>query len=332
MRGSKAVAGHATASALAAQLKQQLEGHQEQQQLEHLQALMQQLPVPGADGLSSPHSAQHMQLLLEQEISNNMQQAALAAAAAEAANQRLHALRYAMHAPGMLPAAAAGGYAAASGAASFGSSTSPVSHGNGLFSGPAVCERLTLGLDWSSHHHHQQQQQSNNNLPLHMPLGNNSSSLHGLIGASAGSPVLHPLAAAAQTYSHNSSNSAGLNLGLAGNGNSNDEQALLAMLLSQMQGGGTATAAGAAAQGVVNGLHGMGPACRVNPHFQATANPCGSQAQAAASALLAAAAAAQMAPAAGGVPGGVLPSYTDGLLVAPLAMQQQGGCRSFFMS
>uniref|UniRef100_A0A383W1F7 C3H1-type domain-containing protein n=1 Tax=Tetradesmus obliquus TaxID=3088 RepID=A0A383W1F7_TETOB len=334
-RGSRGPAGRATAaSALAAQLKQQLEGHQEllwqqqrlqeQQQLEQLQALMQQLPVPGTDGLSSPNSAQHMQLLLEQEISNNMQQAAMAAAAAEAANQRLHALRYAMHAPGMLPAAAAAG---------FGSSTSPVSHhGAGLFSGPAVCEPLSLGLDWNSHQQQQQQQQQahNNNLPLHMPLGNSSSSLQGLMGASASSPVLHPhpLASAGAAYGHGNTHSSHSNshlcaLGLAGSGGSHDEQALLAMLLSQMHSGN----ANAAAQGVAGGLHGMG----VNPHFQAAANPCASQAQAAASALLAAAAAAQMAPAAGGLAGAGLTSFTDASLGASMAMQAQGGCHSFFM-
>lgn len=342
-RGSRGPAGRATAaSALAAQLKQQLEGHQEllwqqqrlqeQQQLEQLQALMQQLPVPGTDGLSSPNSAQHMQLLLEQEISNNMQQAAMAAAAAEAANQRLHALRYAMHAPGMLPAAAAaGGYAAASAAAGFGSSTSPVSHhGAGLFSGPAVCEPLSLGLDWNSHQQQQQQQAHNNNLPLHMPLGDSSSSLQGLMGASASSPVLHPhpLASAGAAYGHGNTHSSHSNshlsaLGLAGSGGSHDEQALLAMLLSQMHSGN----ANAAAQGVAGGLHGMG----VNPHFQAAANPCASQAQAAASALLAAAAAAQMAPAAGGLAGAGLTSFTDASLGASMAMQAQGGCHSFFM-
>jgi hypothetical protein len=260
-----------------------------------------------------------MQLLLEQEISNNMQQAALAAAAAEAANQRLHALRYAC----MLPAAAAAnGFAAASGAGSFGSSTSPVSHGGALFSGPAVCEPLTLGLDWSSNHQQQQ-------LPMHFPLANSNSALTGLMGASASSPMLHPAAPAASAFGHNSNASAGLalagnGLGLAGNGSSADEQALLAMLLSQMQGSNAAAAA--AAHGVTAGLHGLGPACSPSPqHFQAATAACASQAQAAA--LLTAAAAAQMAPGAGAV----MNSYADASLVARLAMQPQAGCHGFFM-
>jgi hypothetical protein len=318
------------ASALAAQLKQQLEGHQElmwqqeQQQLEQLQALMQQLPMPGGDALGSPNSAQHMQLLLQQEINNNMQQAALAAAAAEAANQRLNALRYAMHAPGLLAAAAGGDYGAATAAppasAGFCNSTGPVVHGNGLFNGPAVCEPLTLGLDWNRHHHQQQQQQQR--LPTHFPPGN-SNTLQGLMGPSAGSPALHPLAAAASAYGHSSSHvsNAPAGLGFAGNDVSNNEQALLAMLLSQMQ--------GSAAPGMGSPLHSMGAACGVgNAHFQGP-NSGAAQAQAAASALLAAAAAAQMAP--GAAAGGVMPGYTDGLMAAPLAVQPQGGLHGFFM-
>ncbi|WIA38532.1 hypothetical protein OEZ86_001851 [Tetradesmus obliquus] len=129
-------------------------------------------------------------------------------------------------------------------------------------------------------------------------------------------------------YGHGNTHSSHSNshlsaLGLAGSGGSHDEQALLAMLLSQMHSGN----ANAAAQGVAGGLHGMG----VNPHFQAAANPCASQAQAAASALLAAAAAAQMAPAAGGLAGAGLTSFTDASLGASMAMQAQGGCHSFFM-
>jgi hypothetical protein len=334
-RSSKAVAGRAMASALAAQLKQlmrQQQQHlQEQQQLEQLQVLMQQLPMPGAEALGSPNSAQHMQLLLEQEISNNMQQAALAAAAAEAANQRLNTLWYAMHAPGMLPAAAAaaGGFgpaaAAPSGSAGFSSSASPVVHGNGLFNSPAVCEPLTLGLDWNM----QQQQQS---LPMHFSPAH-SNTLQGWMGPSGGSPVLHPLAAAASAYNHSSNShisNAPAGLGFAGNDASSNEQALLAMLLSQMQGSGAAAAPGFSA-----GMHGMGAACGVSPHFPGSNTGASqAQAQAAAAALLAAAAAAHVAPGGtAGVPGGVMPSYTDGSMVAPLAMQQQqqGGVGGFFM-
>jgi hypothetical protein len=248
VRGSKAVAGRAMASALAAQLKQQLEGQQqlmrqqqqhlqEQQQLEQLQVLMQQMSLPGAATLGSPNSAQHMQLLLEQEISNNMQQAVLAAAAAEAANQRLNALWCAMHAPGMLPAAAAaaGGFgpaAAPAGSAGFGNSASPVVHGNGtgLFNNPAVCELLTLKLDWTTHQ--QQQQQS---LPMHFSPAS-SNTLSTLMGPSGGSPVLHPLAGAASAYNSSSSHISNAPPGLvfAGNDANSNEQALLAMLLSQM--------------------------------------------------------------------------------------------------
>ncbi|KAF6262928.1 hypothetical protein COO60DRAFT_1493437 [Scenedesmus sp. NREL 46B-D3] len=294
-------------------MRQQEQHLHEQQQLQQLQALMQQLPMPDGNSLGSPNSAQHMQLLLEQEISSNMQQAALAAAAAEAANQRLKALRCAMHPPGMLPAGAVGGYAPASAAGSAGlsSSISPIVHGGRLFNDPAVCQPLALGLDCYSYHHQQQQQ----NPPLHFSPAS-SMSLPGMEDP-AGSPVLQPQAAAGAAYGHSNSTPPGL--GFAGIDGGNNPQALLAMLLSQLQ--------GSAAPGVVGGLHALTPACGANTHFQ-TNNPCASQETA--SALLAAAA-AQMMPAAAGGPGAGLPSYTDASMGAAYAMQPQGECHGFFM-